>query len=392
MKTLKHIALLVALVAVGAVEPALAQTQSSSSVVRMRKASEKDSKESESQVTQRMKSFYDESETSDADLDWMKVVYRSIDLTREQNMALYYPEEPNQDGMNLFFIIMRLIASGELSAYEYLDGKELFTDEYRIKVNETLDRFGIYYSQAKGSTEKNPKYTIEDSDVPANEVLSYYVIERWEFDRVKSKMCQRIEAICPVLHRSDYYGGEPMRYPMFWVKLDDTLRPYLAKQSVFTDNDNNLPRYNYDDFFQMALYKGDIYKTKNLRNLSLMQMYPDPDDLKRAQDSIEARLRSFDANLWVPTREELQAQAEAAAAAAAAQDSTAASIASRETTTKSSTRSSRRGSKTSSSSSSDSSSSSSSSSNSSSKKSKSSTVKETKVTSGSASRSVRRRR
>ena len=367
MRSIKHIALLAAII-VGAAAPAPAQTQSSSSVVRMRKTSDKDAKESDTQVTQRMKSFYDESETSDADLDWMKVVYRSIDLTREQNMALYYPEEPNQDGMNLFFIIMRLIASGELSAYEYLDGKELFTDEYRIKVNETLDRFQILYSEAKGSTEKNPKYTIDDSDVPANEVLSYYVIERWEFDRVKSKMCQHVEAICPVLHRADYYGGEALRYPMFWVKLDDALRPYLAKQSVFTDNDNNLPRYNYDDFFQMALYKGDIYKTKNLRNLSLMQLYPDPDDLKHAQDSIEARLRSFDSTLWVPTRE--QPQAQAAAAEAAAQDS--ATVATRETTTTSSAQSTKRGSK------------------SSSKKTKSSKVKETKVTSSSASRSVRR--
>ena len=377
MRTVRHIAMAVLLVAAVVAEPVTAQTQSSSSVVRMHKANEKADKTGGTEVSNRMKTFYDEQETSDASIDWMKVVYRSIDLTREENMALYYPEEPNQDGMNLFFIIMRLIADGELSAYEYLDGKELFTDEYRIKVNETLDRFQILYTEAKGSTEKNPKYTIDDSDVPANEVLSYYIIERWEFDRVKSRMCQRIEAICPVLHRADYYGGEPLRYPMFWVKLDEKLRPYLAKQSVFTDNDNNLPRYNYDDFFQMALYKGEIYKTKNLRNLSLMQLYPDPDDRRHAQDSIEARLRSFDANLWVPSREELQARAEAEAAAAA-NDTTV--IASREETTTRASRSTKRGSK-----SSDSSSSSSSSK-------KSSKVKETKVTSSSAARSVRRRR
>lgn len=380
MRTVRHIAMAALLVAAVVAEPVTAQTQSSSSVVRMHKANDKSDKTDETAVSNRMKTFYDETETSDASIDWMKVVYRSIDLTLEENMALYYPEEPNQDGMNLFFIIMKLIAEGELSAYEYLDGKELFTDEYRIKVNETLDRFQILYTEAKGSTEKNPKYTIDDSDVPANEVLSYYVIERWEFDRVKSRMCQRIEAICPVLHRADYYGGEPLRYPMFWVKLDEKLRPYLAKQSVFTDNDNNLPRYNYDDFFQMALYKGEIYKTKNLRNLSLMQLYPDPDDRRHAQDSIEARLRSFDENLWVPSREELQARIEAEEAAAAANDTTV--IASRDETTTRASRSTKRGNKNSDDSSS----------SSSSKKKKSSKVKETKVTSSSAARSVRRRR
>ena len=71
-----------------------------------------------------------------------------------------------------------------------------------------------------------------------------------------------------------------------------------------------------DDYFARNMYRGEIYKTKNLRNKTLMQLYPDPDDLKHAQDSIEARLASFDKNLWVPSREELQARAEAAEAAA----------------------------------------------------------------------------
>ena len=101
---------------------------------------------------------------------------------------------------------------------------------------------------------------------------------------------------------------------MFWVKLDQ-LRPYLAQQSIFVDDDNNLAKYNYDDYFQLGMYKGDIYKTRNLRNLSLMQMFPDPDDLKHAQDSIENRLRAFDRNLWVPTREELAERQEAEEAA-----------------------------------------------------------------------------
>ena len=248
-----------------------------------------------------------------------------------------------------------------------------------------LDRFHILYTEAKGSTEKNPKFTIEESDVPCNEVLSYYVLERWEFDRVSNRMNQKIEAICPVLHRAGDFGGEAVKYPMFWIKYD-ALRATLSQQYVFTDNDNNLEKYNYDDFFMLRLYKGDIYKTRNLKNLSLMQMYPDPDDFKRAQDSIEHRLTAFDKNLWVPTREELQARAdslEALEEARLANDTTL-TITQRDekkSTTKRSTRSSKRSSK-----------------KSSDKKEKAtkpkeSKVKETKIkTSSSATRSVRRRR
>ena len=215
---------------------------------------------------------------------------------------------------HLMIQIMKLLTAGELKAYEYLDGREVFNEQYQIKVGETLDRFHIIYKEAKGSTEKNPKYEVEESDVPSNEVLSYYIIERWVFNSNENRMKSTVEAICPVLHRSDDFGGEPIRYPMFWLKLAD-IRPYLTQQNIFVDDDNNLAKYTFDDFFQLGMYKGEIYKTRNLRNRTLMQMFPDPDDLKHAQDSIENRLKAFDKDLWVPTREELDARREAEEAA-----------------------------------------------------------------------------
>ncbi|MBR6947717.1 MAG: gliding motility protein GldN [Muribaculaceae bacterium] len=270
----------------------------------------KDKKEGAAVITDRQQSFYEVREPSDADLQWMKVIYRQIDLTKGKNPALYYPEEPNADGENLFFIIMRLLANNQISAYEYLDGREMFTDEFKIKVGEMMDRFHIYYTEAKGSTEKNPIYEFETADIPSNEVLSYYIIEKWEFDTRSNQMKARVEALCPVLHRMDEYGGEAVKYPMFWVKLND-IRPYMAQQYIFTDDDNNLARYSIDDFFKLNMYSGEIYKTKNLRNQSLRQMYPEDEAYKHAQDSIEQRLRSFNQDLWVPPLEVLQARAEA---------------------------------------------------------------------------------
>ena len=278
----------------------------------------KDKKEaSASTITDRQQSFFEVKEPSDADLQWMKVVYRQLDLTKGKNPALYYPEEPNADGENLFFIIMRLLAKGQITAYEYLDGREMFTDEFKIKVGEMFDRFHIYCTEAKGSTEKNPLYEFENADIPSNEVLSYFIIEKWEFDTRSNQMKARVEALCPVLHRMDEWGGEAVKYPMFWVKLND-IRPYMAQQYVFTDDDNNLARYSIDDFFKLNMYTGEIYKTKNLRNQSLRQMYPEDEAYKHAQDSIEQRLRSFNQDLWVPPLEVLQARAEAEEKARAA--------------------------------------------------------------------------
>lgn len=206
-----------------------------------------------------------------------------------------------------------MVIDDRLPAYEYLDGREIFTDQYKINVGEMLDRFGIYATEAPGSSEKNPKYVIEEADVPTGQVMTYYILEKWEFDRRTNQMKTRVEAICPVLTRTGDFGGDA-RYPMFWVKFDQ-LRPFLAQQYVFISDKNNLPQYSLDDYFVLGMYDGDIYKTRNLRNLSMNQMYGDEDDRKRAQDSIDKSLREFGKNLWVPTREEYIAQQEAALAA-----------------------------------------------------------------------------
>lgn len=263
------------------------------------------------------------SDADAADTRWMRVIYRRLDLEKEdRNAALYFPEDVIEGNENLFRIILRLLANNQIPAYEYLDGREIFTDQYRINVPETLDRFYIPYKQAKGFSEKNPVVEIDESDVPATQVLSYDIIERWRFDNRTNTMRTTVEAICPVLHQTDDFGSV-RTLPICWVKMDD-LRPYLQQQYVFTDDDNNLPRYTYDDFFTLNLYKGKITKTRNLRNRSMAQLYPDPDDLKRAQDSIQNRLDHYADNLWVPSREEIIAAREAAEAAAAAADSVAA--------------------------------------------------------------------
>ncbi len=287
---------------------ALAGLSSQAQVVR-KKAGDEGKKKTNSAISQRQQSFYEVKEPSDADLQWMKVVYRELDLTKGKNPALYYPEDPNEDGQSLFYIIMRLVADGDIDCYEWLDGREMFTPEYKYKVSNMLDRFHILYTTAKGSTEKHPRYSIENADIPGSEVLSYYIIEKWEFDTRSNAMKSRVEALCPVLHREDEYGVM-QKWPMFWVKMND-IRPYIARQYVFTDDDNNLLRYNLDDFFKLNMYSGEIYKVKNLRNMTLRQQFPDDSAYHHAQDSIEARLRQFNKSLWVPDREELMAAKEA---------------------------------------------------------------------------------
>lgn len=320
MKHLHHIAF-AALLSMSALTAAAQTSQPGSSAV-VRRSDRNSSTDATPGVTHRMQTRLAEEPVSDADMSWMKVVYRSLDLTKEPNAPLYFPEQIVDGDENLFRIIMRLLAEGKIPAYEYFDNRENFDEAARIKVADILSRYDIPSTPGKGSTERNPKFVIEEADVPTTEVLTYYIIERWEFDSRSNRMQTRIEAICPVLHRSDDYGMEAMRYPMFWVRYED-LRPYLATQNIFISDANNLPTCTYDDYFRMTLYNGDIYKTRNLRNRSMRQLYPDPDALARARDSIQYELDHFEDKLWVPTVDDLQAQQEAMALAADSADAVA---------------------------------------------------------------------
>lgn len=256
----------------------------------------------------------------DASLKYMRVIYRELDLQNEDaNAPLYFPEDLVDGNENLFRIMFRLLAQNKVPAYEYLDGREDFSENNRAKMADIINRFDILATPAKGFSEKNPVYDIEPVDVPTNEVLAYFIIERWEFDNRTNKMRTTVEAIAPVIVRDDV-STISGKTPMFWMKMSD-LKPYLQAQYIFTDDDNNLASHTYDDFFTLNLYKGNIYKTRNLRNRTLAQMAKeDPDTLKALQDSIQHRLDHYADNLWVPSREEL---ARAREAAAAAIDSTA---------------------------------------------------------------------
>lgn len=308
------ISALMALAALGA----MAQEQSTSSAVMSRGPRTRPGQQQTEApgVSTRLQQASADASRPDASLKYMRVIYRELDLAKEDaNAPLYFPEDLVDGNENLFRIMFRLIAQNKVPAYEYIDGREDFTDANRAKMADIVSRFEILATPAKGFSEKNPVYDVEPVDVPTNEVLAYRIIERWEFDNRTNKMRTTVEAICPVIVRDDA-SSLSGKTPMFWMKMAD-LKPYLQQQYIFTSDDNNLASHTYDDFFTLNMYKGDIYKTRNLRNRTLAQMAKeDPDTLKALQDSIQRRLDHYADNLWVPSREELAKAREAEAAAA----------------------------------------------------------------------------
>ena len=132
------------------------------------------------------------------------------------------------------------------------------------------------------------------------------------FDKRNSGLKSEIVAICPILHRVGDFGGEAVKYPMFWVKYSD-VRPYMAQQYIITSSENNVRNYTFDDFFKLRMFDAEIYKTMNLRNMSLMQLYPEQAAQDSARREIEKQLQNFENGLWVKDIEEINKEKEAKA-------------------------------------------------------------------------------
>lgn len=234
---------------------------------------------------------------------WSRVIYRYLDLTREANAPLYYPVTPIEGKSSLFTLIFHLFQEERIPVYEYLDGQEVFTDEYRLDFPAFLDRFGIYHETDGG------EIVVNDADIPGNEVLGYFVKEAYYFESATSSFKVRPLALCPVLHRRDDHATAATRYPLFWVPYSE-LEPHARQMPVMASALNNTMSGTVDDFFRLRKYHGEIYKAQNPRNLAISQYTSTPEEMKAERERIEQELINFEQNLWkqevqaVPDRQE----------------------------------------------------------------------------------------
>jgi gliding motility associated protien GldN len=265
---------------------------------RTRQRASEAASDNASSLSWRTKIKNEESSKAPSHIIWQREIYRNIHLDKEDNSPLYYPTQPIGKRVNLFTLIFNLLSEGKITAYNYLDGREIFTEEQKINFEEDiLKKYQILYTtQGSGN---NVKYIVDDIDIPSAEVLIYLIKEGWYFDAATGIFKSQVIAISPMLVREDFYSGEVTRDPLFWLPYEE-IRPYLSRELIMTSNYNNTLTYTMDDYFSKKMYSGEIVKTTNLMNLSLVQQVgADPDILKKAQDSIENQLKAFNKSLWV---------------------------------------------------------------------------------------------
>lgn len=260
--------------------------------VRRAQAAAKKAQTASGQMTRRAQLMFPTAIEMPEDVVWRRDIYREIDLMQDANAGLYYPVEPIGRQLNLFTYVFKLALNGYIPVYEYrLDGNEAFTDSARVKIKTVLDNYHIFYEEQDG------KIRVDNSDIPSAEVKSYYLKESAYFDQANSSFHRKVIAFCPVMTRDDDFGGEPSKYPLFWVRFAD-VEPFLMRQEVMTSDLNNAATMTLADYFTLNRYEGKIYKTNNMLGRTLAQYCTTDSALTKEQKRIEAELAKFEKNIF----------------------------------------------------------------------------------------------
>lgn len=231
------------------------------------------------------------------DIFWQKVVYRVLDLHEKMNYPLYYPEQAVDNRQSFFTLIFRLVQEGKVTAYRYLDVREIFTKEHEMTFKEMLNTYSDFIiAEPKADSLTNDTiFYVEESNIPNTKVTKFYVKEVWYFDKITSTFNSRIIAFCPILAAE--VDGVRKTYPLFWVPFE-TLRPYLAQQEILITDKNNGARPSMDDIFVKRRFSSYIFKESNIYNRNLLQYNTNAEDVRKEQQKVKTLLLNFENDLW----------------------------------------------------------------------------------------------
>lgn len=261
------------------------------------------------------------------DVVWSRVIYRIIDVRYKQNYQLYFPTNPNDAKYkSLFRLILDAVIDG-LPVFRSDDAgiiKPDFTGVPRPIEDLIQEQLSTYDGEGGqfdlGSTDnlirkEGDAYVFDDTqwETISKNQLKFMIQEVVFFDKHYSRLYSKILAIAPLNSdkttpieadedtpvTADAIIGEMYNALMFWIPFDD-LRPYLFKQQIIPDGNDNR-RVTYDEFFAKKLYSSYIIGDNNMFD-SMIGQYGKramtEKEVRAEQERIATELLNFEQDLW----------------------------------------------------------------------------------------------
>ena len=250
----------------------------------------------------------------EADVFWQKRVWQLIDVREKMNLPFAYPQRP------FFRILVEAANPTEEQLAAGAVPMRIFTDEtFQTELSkDDIDKILFKIDTVQVAPDpNNPDIKIDEivkNSLDFEKVTQFRIKEVWYFDKQSASMKTRILGIAPVIPvdipkgktdpsnpnpnpNSDAAPDQPAVSVPFWVYYPDA-RPYLAKERVFNDLNDNAPM-SWEDVMEMRFFSSYVYKTTNVKDERLQDKFPNSRrDLLMEAQKIKTEIFNFEHDLW----------------------------------------------------------------------------------------------
>lgn len=228
----------------------------------------------------------------EADVMWAKEIWRVIDVRDKPNYPFYFPLSKKYHQSNLFETLTQGVKDKKLKAYQ---SDELIPSD-TIPYNRFFDRI-VYsdsitqYSAGEFGDELTKKQWVTDT-LRGEYILQYWVKEKWFFDKQRSVMDVRIEAICPVKIDEE----KEALIPLFWISYPEA-REWLNSFKAINPM-NIAEQRTFDDLFIKRLFLSTIKKESNMSDMEIADYVETDKQALQESDRIKEYIMNFECDRW----------------------------------------------------------------------------------------------
>lgn len=227
-----------------------------------------------------------------ADVMWSKRIWREVDFRQKFNQKFYFPIETQANWKSFITVVLDALKEGQMQAYDISNTDELLVpitySEIVGRQTDTLHRI---------MQRPYPPYdeydTVIYTEFDPTKVMRLRIKEDWYFDKQRSQMMVRIQALCPVMVKER--EGQEVTLPLFWLSYPDS-RDVFAQSLVFNSN-NSAMRLTFDEIFWKRLFDSYVYKEANVFDRRISQYATGVDALLESE-RIKQSMFEFEENLW----------------------------------------------------------------------------------------------